>query len=336
MSMQVQNAIAAAAAANQELSILLTVIYDAQRVYKTHSYQIGNGPIKAFPNRHDECTPEAMGQIASSVGYTVYEGPWRRFGTYQHGWKFRPITATMPEKAMPADQVEDEALTRRMERAFKLNDPTARIVNRKDGVHPKAIYVGRPTHFGNPFTHLNNVKGAIRVDSIADAIEDHRQYLAGEVEIPELNEKRINMIGELLTLRNRQLECWCEPEPCHASTLAEWADTRPPIRILVTTSTGIAAKLEIVLASKPGAEIEILPIMPSGMKEQASETTAWAARKGCYQTPIWLPAGNPSMVYEWTANTLAPYATHVIADTGDLGNALSKMAYHTSKPYRNY
>lgn len=336
MSMQVQKAFAAAAATGSELNILLTVIYGAPRIYKTSAYQIGQGPLKPFPNRHDECEPHAMSQLASNAGYTLYEGPWRRFGTYDHGWKFGPITATMPERAMPADQTPDEALSRRMERMFAMQTNTDRVLNRKDGQHPNAIYVGRPTPFGNPFTHLANVKGAIKCDSREDAIELHRMFLAGEIELPELNKQRIKVIGELLTLRNRQLECWCAPEGCHANTLAAWADSRPPIRILCTTTPGIAAKLETVLAAKAGDEIEILPILTSGTKEQESETTAWAAHKGCFQTPIWLPAGNPSMVYAFVANTLAPYATHVVADASDLGNELSAMAFHSGKPYRNY
>lgn len=336
MSQQMQNVFATAKAAQAEVNVLLTVIYGAPRIYKAYAYQIGNAPIRQFPNQHEDCPPSELAIAAKTTDYTLYEGPWRRFGTYQHGWKFGPITATMPERIMPVDQVEDEALSRRMERMFAMRNNTDRVVNRKEGNHPNAIYVGRPTHFGNPFTHLMNVKGAIRVDTRDDAVELQRQWLAGEIEIPDLNQQRIKAIGEILTLRNRQIECWCSPEACHGTTLALWADSRPPIRVLVTPTPGIAAKLTTILASKPGEEIEILPIMTSGTKEQAIETTAWAAHKGAFQTPMWLPNGNPTMCIKWTVDTLAAYATHVIADDSELGNALSSMAYHTGKPYRNY
>jgi len=78
-----------------------------------------------------------------------------------------------------------------------------------------AVYVGRPTKWGNPFT----VKSALEC-SFAETVEQARRVCVeffqdeAPVSAPSLEE-----------LRGKDLVCWCPLDaPCHAGVLLEWAN----------------------------------------------------------------------------------------------------------------
>lgn len=68
-----------------------------------------------------------------------------------------------------------------------------------------AVYVGRPSRWGNPFT--------VEKYGRAHAIELYRQMLRA----PGAGW----MIEDLAALKPTALVCWCAPLPCHADVLAE-------------------------------------------------------------------------------------------------------------------
>jgi hypothetical protein len=93
-----------------------------------------------------------------------------------------------------------------------------RVWHIKDRNIPKdAIYVGRPSPFGNPFK--------IFLDGGRDAVI-------------ELYEKWVNERPDLLEkikkeLKGKDLVCWCAPKRCHADVLLKIANEtsdniRPP------------------------------------------------------------------------------------------------------------
>ena len=100
-----------------------------------------------------------------------------------------------------------------------------------------AVYVGRPTKWGNPFAigdiidriHYSPVGNGLRgvlvvqVDSVADAAEAYRRWING---IPTLTEAVRPQIAEIqAALVGRDLCCWCpEGSPCHADVLLELAN----------------------------------------------------------------------------------------------------------------
>lgn len=73
---------------------------------------------------------------------------------------------------------------------------------------PDAIYVGRPTRWGNPF----KMDG---VQSRDEVVESYRKYIH---ERPEF----IRQVRE--SLRGKDLVCWCSPLACHADVLLEIAN----------------------------------------------------------------------------------------------------------------
>ncbi|KKN79979.1 hypothetical protein LCGC14_0334870 [marine sediment metagenome] len=76
------------------------------------------------------------------------------------------------------------------------------------------VYIGRPSRWGNPFSHLFGTRAQYRVASRKEAIVRYEEWLATQ---PEL-------MAALPELRGKILGCWCAPQPCHGDVLARLAD----------------------------------------------------------------------------------------------------------------
>lgn len=78
---------------------------------------------------------------------------------------------------------------------------------------PNAVYVGRPSAFGNPF-------------STAKAF---RAWLAGVGKLRGVYQvRRLVILARLPQLRGKDLACWCPADcDCHADILRELANERP-------------------------------------------------------------------------------------------------------------
>lgn len=89
-----------------------------------------------------------------------------------------------------------------------------KVWNKRDSHCPKdAIYVGRPTIWGNPFKLIHG-SGVSKIDR-AKAIKSYRGWL----------ECRLAVEPDFLTpLKGKDLVCWCAPLPCHADVLLELAN----------------------------------------------------------------------------------------------------------------
>ena len=77
----------------------------------------------------------------------------------------------------------------------------------KHADHPEAIYVGRPSVWGNPFR--------IGPDGTRDEVVAlYAQWL----------DNQPGLLAQLGELRGRDLVCWCAPLPCHADVLLRRAN----------------------------------------------------------------------------------------------------------------
>lgn len=82
-----------------------------------------------------------------------------------------------------------------------------RILNQKVHGTPRgAVYVGRPSKFGNPFDVKTYGRGK--------CIELYREWIKTQ---PLL-------IKEIEKLKGKDLVCWCWPEPCHAEVIMQIAN----------------------------------------------------------------------------------------------------------------
>lgn len=88
-----------------------------------------------------------------------------------------------------------------------------KVVNRKpNGVPEGAVYVGRPSIFGNPF----------RIGPDGDrlaVVEKYRSYFNARIKA----DMRFRVAVEKLRTAEA-LACWCAPMPCHAYVIAEYLD----------------------------------------------------------------------------------------------------------------
>lgn len=76
---------------------------------------------------------------------------------------------------------------------------------------PYDIYIGRPSKFGNPWSHEEGTLAEFKVDTRAEAIQKYEEWVRSQ---PEM----IAMIKR--ELRGRVLGCFCTPKLCHGHILA--------------------------------------------------------------------------------------------------------------------
>jgi hypothetical protein len=74
---------------------------------------------------------------------------------------------------------------------------------------PFDIYIGRPTKWGNPFTHKGEALAKYKVDTREEAIEMYKWWVVRQ---PEL-------MKTLHELEGKTLGCWCKPKACHGEVL---------------------------------------------------------------------------------------------------------------------
>lgn len=79
---------------------------------------------------------------------------------------------------------------------------------------PYDVYIGRPSRWGNPFSHKDGTLARYRVESRGDAVAAYREWVLTQ---PFL-------LAEVPQLRGKILGCWCKPQACHGDVLAELAD----------------------------------------------------------------------------------------------------------------
>jgi hypothetical protein len=92
---------------------------------------------------------------------------------------------------------------------------SARVWNRHAGPAPApSIYVGRPSRWGNPWTHLPYGGAPHRAETREAAIAAYRTWL---------DEQLVRDPTFLEPLRTAAaLVCSCAPLPCHADVLVEY------------------------------------------------------------------------------------------------------------------
>lgn len=77
------------------------------------------------------------------------------------------------------------------------------------------VYIGRPSIWGNPFTHKQGTQADIVVGSREEAVAKYKEYILSK---PEL-------LKQVKSLKGKVLGCWCKPQACHGDILAELADS---------------------------------------------------------------------------------------------------------------
>lgn len=92
-----------------------------------------------------------------------------------------------------------------------------------------AVYVGRPTIFGNPVTadaYWDAGYAGTELAARRWAVEQFNLWTAGHVSgLGGL--RRVTLLTRLHELRGKDLACWCPlDQPCHADVLLELANAK--------------------------------------------------------------------------------------------------------------
>lgn len=96
------------------------------------------------------------------------------------------------------------------------------IVNKKTDDHDDAVYVGRGSPLGNPYSHLPGTKARLLVETRKEAIEKYRDWLKHQVDTRGMASilfwELVKFYKDFGALK---LACWCAPKACHAEVIAE-------------------------------------------------------------------------------------------------------------------
>lgn len=92
-----------------------------------------------------------------------------------------------------------------------------KVVHCKKAPPGTFIYVGRPTKYGNKFTHKSGTTATHVVRNRDEAVEAYKSWILS----PEQATLRDDIKREL---RGADLACWCAPLRCHAEILLEIAN----------------------------------------------------------------------------------------------------------------
>ena len=100
------------------------------------------------------------------------------------------------------------------------------VVNIKWTDVPAYVYIGRPTPFGNPFTHtpLKDTVAEIQVATRDEAVQAYKDWLAGTAYKDFRQDQRKRILDSVSSLKGYALGCYCKPAKCHGDVLAELAD----------------------------------------------------------------------------------------------------------------
>ncbi len=71
-------------------------------------------------------------------------------------------------------------------------------------------YIGRPTKFGNPFSHKDGTLAKYKVETREEAIAKYEEWIRSKPELIEAAKKE---------LKGKNLFCWCYPLACHGDIL---------------------------------------------------------------------------------------------------------------------
>lgn len=73
------------------------------------------------------------------------------------------------------------------------------------------VFIGRPSKWGNPFSHLSSTLAQYKASDRIEAVEKYRQWILTQ---PQL-------LADLEELRGKRLGCFCTPKLCHGHILIE-------------------------------------------------------------------------------------------------------------------
>lgn len=82
-----------------------------------------------------------------------------------------------------------------------------------------AIFIGRPSPFGNPFTHLKNTNAPCEVETRDEAVRRYAYWLAESAEAETARQMVKELAQKVFMGETIHLLCYCAPQSCHGNIL---------------------------------------------------------------------------------------------------------------------
>jgi hypothetical protein len=141
---------------------------------------------------------------------------------HKSGARYRWAIAPWEARVQPAPEWLVEALgapgveipmsrAKEIVSAMRPRSPRTRVVHKN---FPHDIYIGRPSIWGNPFSHLPNTLAKFRVSTRTEAIASYDQWVRSQS----------HLMARVHELYGKTLGCWCKPLACHGDVLARLAE----------------------------------------------------------------------------------------------------------------
>lgn len=96
----------------------------------------------------------------------------------------------------------------------------AKVANIKKG-EKYDIYIGRPSKYGNIFSHLPHSRNTIYVPTREAAVQAYEDWLLGREYTDIKQDRRYWILEHLRQLKGKTLGCYCSPLPCHGDVLVK-------------------------------------------------------------------------------------------------------------------
>lgn len=77
------------------------------------------------------------------------------------------------------------------------------------------VYIGRPSKWGNPFSHAWDTLAEFRVATREEAIDRFTEWFMNQPDLVATARRE---------LKGKVLGCWCKPKRCHGDVLARIAN----------------------------------------------------------------------------------------------------------------
>lgn len=84
------------------------------------------------------------------------------------------------------------------------------------------VYIGRPSVFGNPFTHKEGTLARTNVASRSEAVKFYHGWLREQYISNPLITKELQRLADLFKAgKHINLVCWCAPKECHGDVIKD-------------------------------------------------------------------------------------------------------------------
>lgn len=148
---------------------------------------------------------------------------------------------------------------------------------------PYDVYIGRPSIFGNPWSHLENTQAEFKAKNRLEAVENFRDWLKGERFTEVLQNKRKIILDNLPKLKGKILGCWCGNQLCHGDPLAQLADEVQEMASEIAPVTGFNEYqnriTETAVYNRRGEQsVYAIDFCSTGLTEEAGEISGHVKR----------------------------------------------------------